>query len=47
MQEHMLSGRKLSVRSSATPALYVNGVFTDVSFGLQHLHVAIDQALHL
>ena len=41
----MLSGRKLSVRS--TPALYVNGVFTDVSFGLQHLHVAIDQALHL
>ena len=43
VQEHMLSGRKLSVRS--TPAFYVNGVFTDVSFGLQRLHAAIDRAL--
>ncbi len=43
VQEHMLGARLLSVRS--TPAFYVNGVFTDVSFGLQHLHEAIDKAL--
>lgn len=43
VQEHMHSGRQLGVRS--TPAFYVNGVFTDVSFGLQHLHEAIDRAL--
>ena len=43
VQEHMQGGRHLGVRS--TPAFYVNGVFTDVSFGLQHLHEAIDKAL--
>ena len=43
VQEHMQSGRHLGVRS--TPAFYVNGVFCDVSFGLQHLHEAIDKAL--
>ncbi|MEO5659002.1 MAG: thioredoxin domain-containing protein [Polaromonas sp.] len=43
VQEHLLGGRHLGVRS--TPAFYVNGVFTDVSFGLQHLHEAIDKAL--
>ena len=43
VQEHMQSGERLGLRS--TPAFYVNGVFTDVSFGLQHLHEAIDKAL--
>ena len=43
VQEHLESGRKLHVR--ATPAFYVNGQFVDVSFGLQHLHKAIDKAL--
>lgn len=43
VQEHVLGGRRLGVRS--TPAFYVNGVFTDVSFGLQHLHESIDKAL--
>ena len=43
VQEHMQVGRRLGVRS--TPAFYVNGVVTDVSFGLQHLHEAIDRAL--
>lgn len=43
VQEHMESGRKLNIR--ATPAFYVNGQFVDVSFGLQHLHEAIDKAL--
>jgi protein-disulfide isomerase len=43
VQEHVQGGRHLGVRS--TPAFYVNGVFTDVSFGLQHLHEAIDKAL--
>ena len=43
VQENMQGGRHLGVRS--TPAVYVNGVFTDVSFGLQHLHEAIEKAL--
>ena len=43
VQEHLQGASHLAVR--ATPAFYVNGVFTDVSFGLQHLHEAIDKAL--
>lgn len=43
VQEHMQGGRRLGVRS--TPAFYVNGVFADVSFGLQHLREAIDRVL--
>ena len=43
VQEHMLGGQHLGVRS--TPAFYVNGAFIDVSFGLQHLHEAVDKAL--
>ncbi|ABM37719.1 DsbA family protein [Polaromonas naphthalenivorans] len=43
VQEHIQGARHLGVRS--TPAFYVNGVLTDVSFGLQHLHEAIDKAL--
>ena len=43
VQEHVESGRLLGVRS--TPAFYVNGQFTDVSFNLQYLHQAIDMAL--
>jgi protein-disulfide isomerase len=43
VQEQIASGRHLAIRS--TPAFYVNGVFTDVSFGLQHLHQAIERAL--
>jgi protein-disulfide isomerase len=43
VQEHLLSGQQLGLRS--TPAFYVNGALTDVSFGLQHLHEAIDKAL--
>ncbi|CAN5188318.1 hypothetical protein BH10PSE16_BH10PSE16_35440 [soil metagenome] len=43
VQEHMQGAHHLGVRS--TPAFYVNGVLADVSFGLQHLHEAIDRAL--
>ena len=43
VQEHMQDARHLGVRS--TPAFYVNGVFTDVSFGLEHPHASIDKAL--
>jgi protein-disulfide isomerase len=43
VQEQVAGGRRLGVRS--TPAFFVNGVFADVSFGLQHLHEAIDRAL--
>ena len=43
VQEHMQGARHLGVRS--TPTFYVNGVFADVSFGLQHLHESIDKAL--
>ncbi|MES2383110.1 MAG: DsbA family protein [Pseudomonadota bacterium] len=43
VQEHVQSGRRLGLRG--TPAFYVNGVAADVSFGLQHLHEAIDRAL--
>ena len=45
VQEHIHIGQQLGIR--ATPAFYVNGVFTDVSFGLQHLQAAIDKALQL
>lgn len=43
VQENLQGGRHLGVRS--TPAFYVNKVFTDVSFGLQNLHQAIDKVL--
>ena len=43
VQEHMQGGRHLGIRS--TPAFYVNGVFIDVSSGLQHLREAIEKAL--
>jgi protein-disulfide isomerase len=43
VQEQVELGRRLSVR--ATPTFYVNGVFTDVSFGLQQLRDAIERAL--
>ena len=43
VQEHMEGGRHLGLRS--TPAFFVNGSFADVSFGVQHLHEAIDRAL--
>ncbi len=43
VQEQMQIATALHVR--ATPSFYVNGVFCDVSFGLEHLHQAIDKAL--
>ena len=43
VQEQISAGQHLAIRS--TPAFYVNGVFIDVSFGLQHLHKAIERAL--
>lgn len=43
VQEHMEGGRRLGLR--ATPAFYLNGSFIDVSFGLQHLHDAVEKAL--
>lgn len=43
VQEHMQGGRQLGLRS--TPAFFVNGLFADVSFGMQHLHEAIDRSL--
>ncbi|MDL9997403.1 thioredoxin domain-containing protein [Variovorax sp. J22P240] len=43
VQEQVDSGRRVGVRS--TPAFYVDGVGTDVTFGLQHLQEAVDKAL--
>ena len=43
VQEHLAGARHLGIR--ATPTFYVNGAVTDVSFGMQHLHQAIEQAL--
>lgn len=43
VQEHMEGGRHLGVRS--TPSFFVNGALADVSFGMEHLHQAIDKAL--
>jgi protein-disulfide isomerase len=43
VQGDMKGALQLGVRS--TPAFFVNGSFADVSFGLQHLHEAIDRAL--
>jgi protein-disulfide isomerase len=43
VQEHFQSGQRLGLRG--TPAFYVNGIYADVSFGLQHLHEAIDRAM--
>lgn len=43
VQEQVAGAERLNVR--ATPTFYVNGVFADVSFGLEHLHQAIDKAL--
>ena len=43
VQEQMQGATALHVR--ATPSFYVNGVFVDVSFGLTHLHQAIEKAL--
>jgi protein-disulfide isomerase len=42
VQEHLASGRQAGVRS--TPGFFVNGRAVDVSFGLQHLEQAIEQA---
>jgi protein-disulfide isomerase len=44
VQEHLTGGRLLGIR--ATPALFVNGASTDVSFGLQHLHETVEKRLH-
>ena len=43
IQEHISSGASSGVR--ATPAFFVNGVVTDVSFGMQSLEQAIERAL--
>ncbi len=43
VQEQMQGATALGVR--ATPSFYVNAAFCDVSFGLEHLHQAIDKAL--
>lgn len=44
VQEHLANGRLLGIR--ATPSFFVNGEFTDVSFGLQHLQEAVEKRLH-
>jgi protein-disulfide isomerase len=43
VQEHIAGGTHLGIR--ATPTFYVNGTFTDVSFGIQHLEESIERAL--
>jgi protein-disulfide isomerase len=43
IQEHIRSGASSGVR--ATPTFFVNGVVTDVSFGMQSLEQAIERAL--
>jgi len=42
IREHMQSGRDSGVRS--TPGFFVNGTIQDVSFGLNALLVAVDEA---
>jgi protein-disulfide isomerase len=44
VQEHLVSGKLLAIRT--TPAFFVNGTFTDVAFGLQHLREAVEKRLH-
>lgn len=44
VREEMAGGRASGVR--ATPTFFVNGALRDVSFGLQHLAEAVEQALH-
>jgi protein-disulfide isomerase len=43
VNEHVDSGKRSGVRSM--PALFVNGLLVDVSFGLDHLHDAIHAKL--
>ena len=43
VNEHVDSGKRSGVRSM--PAFFVNGIFVDVSFGLDHLHDAIHARL--
>jgi protein-disulfide isomerase len=43
VQGYTKGAQDMGVRS--TPAFFVNGTYADVSFGLQHLHEAIDRAL--
>lgn len=43
VKEQVAGGIHLGIR--ATPTFYVNGTFTDVSFGLQHLEESIERAL--
>lgn len=45
VQEHTRGGRQLGIR--ATPTFYVNGIFTDVSFGLQHLEDSVERTLRV
>lgn len=44
VREHLDGGRRSHIR--ATPAFFVNGVLTDVSFGMQGLHDAVAAAVH-
>ena len=44
VREHIAGGRRCHLR--ATPAFFVNGVFHDVSFGMQALHDAVAALLH-
>jgi protein-disulfide isomerase len=41
IREHIAGGRQSGVRG--TPTFFVNGRITDVSFGLQHLHEAVER----
>ena len=43
VQEHLQSGQYLALRG--TPAFFVNGLFADVSFGMQHLREVLERAL--
>jgi protein-disulfide isomerase len=43
VHEHIAGGKHLGVRG--TPTFFVNGVIADVTFGMEHLHEAIDRAL--
>jgi len=43
VNEHIEGGRRSGVRQ--TPTFFLNGVITDVSFGLEHLYQAVEKAL--
>lgn len=45
VQQHAMDGRNLGIR--AMPTFFIDGILTDVSFGLRHLEDAVDHELRM